>query len=189
MTLLDSLDVAAGEFGRRLAAVIPADWDNPTPCEGWTVRDLVNHGIGGNVMAAVLLAGASKDEASAAVGGESLTDDPASAYADSVARQAAGFAEEGSLDKVVHHPAMDMPGGQLLGFRVVDLGVHAWDLAQAIGADETLDDGLVQAMWDVVAPMAPFIGQIGVFGPGPSGDVGEDAPLQQRVLDMVGRRP
>jgi hypothetical protein len=38
-------------------------------------------------------------------------------------------------------------------------------------------------------PMAPFIGQTGVFGSGPSGDVAADAPLQQRLLDFTGRRP
>ena len=37
--------------------------------------------------------------------------------------------------------------------------------------------------------MAPFIAEIGVFGSGPSGTVAEDAPLQQRLLDLTGRRP
>jgi hypothetical protein len=37
--------------------------------------------------------------------------------------------------------------------------------------------------------MAPIIGQIGIFGEGPSGTVGEDAPLQERLLDLTGRRP
>jgi hypothetical protein len=33
------------------------------------------------------------------------------------------------------------------------------------------------------------IGQIGVFGDGPSGDVGEESELQLRLLDLTGRRP
>ena len=37
--------------------------------------------------------------------------------------------------------------------------------------------------------MAPIIGDIGVFGTGPSGTVADDAPLQQRLLDLSGRRP
>ena len=31
--------------------------------------------------------------------------------------------------------------------------------------------------------------QTGVFGAGPSGKVGDDAPLQVRLLDLTGRRP
>jgi hypothetical protein len=37
--------------------------------------------------------------------------------------------------------------------------------------------------------MEGFIGKSGFFGSGPSGAVGEDAPLQTRLLDLSGRRP
>lgn len=84
---------------------------------------------------------------------------------------------------------MQMPGSQLLNFRAGDLILHSWDLARAIGVDETLADGPVAYVWEALQPMAPIIGQIGQFGTGPSGDVGEDAPLQQRLLDLTGRRP
>jgi hypothetical protein len=52
-----------------------------------------------------------------------------------------------------------------------------------------VDQELVEAVWAQLAPMAPFIARTGVFGVGPSGEVGEDAPLQVRVLDLSGRRP
>ena len=38
-------------------------------------------------------------------------------------------------------------------------------------------------------PMAPFIGEVGVFGSGPSGTVGDDATVKIRLLDLTGRRP
>jgi len=47
MDQLTALDVARQEFGRRLRAVGPGDWDRPTPCAGWNVRDLVEHGAVG----------------------------------------------------------------------------------------------------------------------------------------------
>ena len=84
---------------------------------------------------------------------------------------------------------MDMPGAQLLGFRIGGLTLHAWDLARAVGGEETLDADLVEAVWAQLSPMTPFIEQTGVFGAGPSGDVGEDTPLQLRLLDLSGRRP
>jgi hypothetical protein len=35
--------------------------------------------------------------------------------------------------------------------RILDLEVHSWDLARAIGADETLDDELVTFLLDYTA--------------------------------------
>jgi hypothetical protein len=81
---------------------------------------------------------------------------------------------------------MDMPGAQL--FRIGGLTLHAWDLARA-SADENLDSELVEAVWAQLSPLAPFIAETGVFGVGPSGEVGEGAPLQVRLLDLSGRRP
>ena len=80
-------------------------------------------------------------------------------------------------------------GAQLFGFRVGDYALHGWDLARAIGADETLDDAVVQAIWAALQPMASVIGNSGVFGTGSSGQVADDAPLQTRLLDLTGRRP
>jgi len=183
-----ALESAGAAFAQRLGLVSESDWDTPTPCEGWTVGDLFNHVVGGNVMAVRLLAGASKEEAvrelTAAPDG-----DPSAAFSSSAEAQLAAFREPGALERIVHHPAMDMPGAQLLGFRIGDLALHAWDLARAITQDEALDAGLVRFVWDGLQPMAPFIGQIGVFGTGPSGDVADDAPLQRRLLDLTGRRP
>jgi uncharacterized protein (TIGR03086 family) len=91
--------------------------------------------------------------------------------------------------QVFHHPAGDMPGAQLIQFRVSDLLVHRWDLAQAIGVDDTLDPTLVQEVWDGLAPMIPMMATTGVFGAGPSGSVADDASAQVRLLDAMGRRP
>ena len=81
-----------------------------------------------------------------------------------------------------------MPAEQLLGLRIGDLLIHRWDLARAIGADEQLSPDAVQRVWDDTAPMAPIIAQLGVFGDGPSGTVPDDAPLSERLLDLMGRR-
>ena len=77
---LDSLDRARSEFERRLRAVETEQWSFDTPRAGWTVRDVVNHVLGGNHMAVALLAGASRDEARAVRGVDALGDDPIAAF-------------------------------------------------------------------------------------------------------------
>jgi len=34
-----------------------------------------------------------------------------------------------------------------------------------------------------------MLGELGIFGSGATGEVDPDAPLQQRLLDALGRRP
>lgn len=183
------LNRAGLEFERRLRAVAPGQWDAPTPCEGWSVRDLVDHVVGGNRLAQVLMRGASAEEAVALVRDTRTRGDALGDFAASRDEQVAAFREPGALDRTVHHPIGDIPSAQLLQFRVADLTLHAWDLARAIGADERLDEPLVRWLWDRLSPLAPFIGRLGAFGSGPSGQVDEHAPVQQRLLDLTGRRP
>jgi len=90
----------------------------------------------------------------------------------------------------VHHPtAGDIPAEVFLGFRTTDNLLHAWDLARAIGGDETLDPHVVAVAWAALEPMTPIIATVGAFGTGPSGTVDAAAPLQTRLLDLSGRRP
>ena len=44
-------------------------------------------------------------------------------------------------------------------------------------------------MWDDIQPMAGGLAGLGIFGDSASGDVGDDAPLQTRFLDLVGVGP
>ena len=189
MSPLEILDRATAEFDHRVRTVGPDRWPDSAGMGDWTVRDLIDHVIGGNRMAVVLLAGGSSEEAIAAFALSRDDTDLAAAYEDTARKQAEAFAAPGALDGIVHHPMGDMPAAQLIDFRIMDLAVHAWDLARATGGDESLDETTVQHIWDQLQPIAPIMGHIGVFGEGASGTVPEDAPLQLRMLDLSGRRP
>jgi uncharacterized protein (TIGR03086 family) len=189
MELLDTLERADAGFARVLAAV-PADgWAAPTVCDEWTVSDLACHLIGGCRMTVALLGGADAGEAVALVKGTSLGTDPVADFAAASAEQLTALRGAGSLEATVRHPMGEIPARQMAGFRICDVVLHTWDLARSIGADDRLDDLLVEAVWERMSPLAPAIGQMGVFGAGPSGTVREDAPLQERLLDLTGRRP
>ena len=188
MDQLDALARSAALFDSKLVAVPSDAWDSPTPCEGWDVRELVRHSIAGAVMSAALLEGATRDEAIALLATVTVTDDALDQFRAATDTLAAAFAQPGVLERTVAHPAMDMPAAQLLGFRIGDNTVHAWDLARATGGDESLDDQLVELIWESMQPMRPFIGQVGQFGTGPS-EAYTDGPLALQLLDFMGRRP
>lgn len=183
-----ALTRSAELFESKLIGVTPAVMGNPTPCEGWDVAELIRHSIAGSTMSAALVRGASREDAAGLLADTALGDDVIGQFRRCAEELAAAFDEPGALDRIVAHPAMDMPAAQLLGFRIGDNLVHAWDLARAAGLDESLDDELVAMVWESVQPMRPFIGQVGQFGEGPSG-ARDDAPLDIQLLDFMGRRP
>jgi len=189
VTSSDSLHRAADGFRKVVAQVGDDQWDLATPCDAWTVRQLVGHVAAGCQMAATLAAGGTRQDAIGVLGIDHLGDRPVEAVDAALDAQQAAFEQPGVDSQVFEHPAGDMPGVQVIRFRLGDLLVHQWDLARAIGADETLDPGLVAEVWDGIAPMIPMMANSGVFGSGPSGDVADDAPAQVRLLDAMGRRP
>jgi uncharacterized protein (TIGR03083 family) len=69
------------------------------------------------------------------------------------------------------------------------LGVDHLGDHPLVAVDAALDEQLVAEVWAFMQPMAPMVASFGVFGEGPSGDVGDDAPLDRRLLDLSGRRP
>ena len=186
---LRSLDRAHGEVRLRLQSVSGQEWAQQTPCEGWSVRDLVKHMAVGATMSRQILSGETWNR-EAAVEEVSSVPDLRTEWEWRTAEERAAFSAFGALDGTVAHPVVgEIPCSQFLGMRVGDALLHAWDLARAIGADEQLDPELVGEVWAGMSPMASFIGKSGFFGSGPSGEVGEDAALQDRLLDLSGRRP
>ncbi|RLK58582.1 TIGR03086 family metal-binding protein [Actinokineospora cianjurensis] len=183
------LSAARDEFHRRLVHLSPASLDAPTPCPDWTARDLVNHVVAGDRMTALLLDGGTGADAIAAMGTDWLGDDPLAAFTAAGEALDQAITIPGALDRVVPHPVGAVPGKQALEFRVAEHLVHAWDLARAVDVDDKLDPVLVERTWAAMRDLAPVIGTLGIFGSGPSGALTEDSPLQDRLLDLSGRRP
>lgn len=186
----DILQAAGGEFSKRVRNVSAEQYDEPSNCGDWTVRQLIEHVVGGNLMATILAKGGSREAALEPFKrGDVLRNNASEAFNGSFRTMLDALKRPGVLDKTVHHPAMDMPGRQLFQFRLADVALHGWDLARSTGQDEALSPIVVQALWDSFQPMAPMMKQSGVFGDGPSGNVADTAPLQERLLDLTGRRP
>jgi uncharacterized protein (TIGR03086 family) len=180
------LAAANAEFAERLRLVTADDWERPTPCAGWDVRALVNHVVGANRRHTMLLHGASAEAADATRSVDHLGSDPIGAFISTSAELAAAFSEEGALTRTVHHPAGDRSGADLVGMRVLDLAVRAWDLARAIGADDALPSDIVEFLLALV-PRFDREWQQGGFPPAVV-DAGTDASPQDRLLQHLGRR-
>lgn len=189
MQEVEVLRSAVGEFARRLEVIAEGQWDLLTPCQAWTVRDLVEHVIDGNRLAVALLDGATSEQAMARLRSSEPTGDPGVEVRRTAETMLGTFTQSGALERVCDHPAVRITGRAFALYRAGDIVVHAWDLARAIRADEALDRCVVEAALDTYVPWVTSLHTQGMFGPGPSCDIPADAPRQQRLLDALGRRP
>ena len=161
---------------------IPAEaWDAPSPCEGWSARDVVRHLVDSSAM----FAGRLGADVSAF---PSVDDDPVRAF--TAARDAIlGPLEKPELaTKPTETPMGEMTLEQLVSmFGIPDVVVHTWDVAQATGIDDTLDAEEVKRLYDQMLPLDEMVRRGGVFGP--RVEVGEDADDQTKFIAFTGRRP
>lgn len=141
--ILDRYTAASAGFERTLRAVRPGQWHAPTPCTEWDVRLLANHMTRGNLTYVGLAAGGRAADFLRLRNTDALGEDPVGSYTASVRQCAEAFAGPAVLDMIIDYPLGRIPGRQALAVRTADSLIHTWDLARAIGADDTLDPGLV----------------------------------------------
>jgi uncharacterized protein (TIGR03086 family) len=181
----DLLPRAAAGFGKRVQAVPDGSWDDPTPCDRWSVRDLVGHLVSEHLWAVPLLDGATTGSVGDRFDGDVLGDDPVAAWDAAIEASLACWAHTGH-DTVVHLSSGPTSAGEYAQQMLLDLTVHAWDLARGAGLAERLDPTCVRDVLDDVRPKAEQWRRAGIFGD--PVDVDSEDP-QDQLLGLLGRRP
>ncbi|MCS5733062.1 TIGR03086 family metal-binding protein [Herbiconiux daphne] len=169
------------EFATRVAAV--TDWNAPTPDTDWNVADLVRHVIEEQQWVPWLLSGLSPRQARSRLRPLDDADLQHEWHLFSLAATTAWH--DAAPDSLVTLSYDTVPVLDYLKEQVSDVTIHAWDLARAVGAEESIDDELVAAVWTVFEPQKETLEASGLFAsPVP---VPDDAPLLSRLLALTGR--
>ncbi len=170
----------AGEFATTIAGVPDDRWTAPSPCEGWTARDVVRHVV--ETPAIFLrLVGREMPEV------PSVDDDPAAAFdasrkvvqADLDDPERANVTFEGVFGTMTFAESID----RFINF---DLVVYRWDLAHATGQDETIAPDEIRRVEDATAGFGDALRGEGVCGPALDPPAGCDE--QTKVLAFLGRK-
>jgi uncharacterized protein (TIGR03086 family) len=171
--------------GGYVAGIGANQWDLPTPCDGWTVRELLNHIVAGNLWAVELGGGRTIADVGSALDGDVVGTNPTEAYDMSAKSAATVFESPGALDAPCAVSYGPVPGSVYAGHRFLDVLIHGWDLASATGQSTDLDPDLVEACWEVVRPQLSLLQGSGMFGVA-SDDPGE-GNSQASLLAALGR--
>jgi uncharacterized protein (TIGR03086 family) len=183
MDRYDALTSATSGFASILRQVTPSDWPRPSVDPGWSIRDLVNHVVGGNRRYFVLLSSAPTADVEVLRDLDHLGDDPIAAFEETAAACVAAFHAPGAMEVAVHHRLGDRTGSDLLTMRITEHAVHGWDLARSIGVDDTIDPAVVEVLLGEFEGDPGFVTR-SAFTPL---DPAANARAQTRLLAFTGR--
>ncbi|MFF7476840.1 TIGR03086 family metal-binding protein [Streptomyces sp. NPDC008092] len=167
-------------------------YDNPTPCSAWTVRDLVNH------IAMMLIMTRDVGTRTASDPGL-LTANPvpllagrpesewASLLAGAAKPAARAWSEPAAWEGQAALGGPPMPATALGGILIADFTVHAWDMTAATGQLRTVPASLAEATFATYSREAPRMRSLGLLGDEVPQDA--DAPVFDRALALSGRNP
>ncbi|MBP2705374.1 TIGR03086 family protein [Microbispora sp. RL4-1S] len=179
----------AHEGLRRVVAGIGVDgWDLPTPCEKWSVTQVLQHAAGDQAaFTAAVTGGAWPSEDPFSPSGH-IDGDPLAYLARILETSAAAWAEVGDEDEQVPTPLPQgvLPAWLASGACAMDAAVHAWDIAVATGQPSPLSEDAARSLRTVAIAIVEPLRAYGAYAPAldPAPQAGE----VETLLGFLGRR-
>jgi uncharacterized protein (TIGR03086 family) len=173
----------ADAFDTRIGRVAAEQWELPTPCTEWAVRDLVGHVVGVHHM---MLAGLDGVAPTGVPGTDTGSDELLAGWREATAKVTEALADPARAGAPMPGPFSGQAFAAVAdGLLCADTLVHTWDLARATGQPERLDPTAVAQCMAFLTPMDE-----GMRGPGRFAariDPPPGADEQTRLLNFCGR--
>jgi uncharacterized protein (TIGR03086 family) len=164
----------ADAFQALIEGTPPERWTGASPCTGWLARDVVAHVV---------------DYSAQVLRDKGFADPPV--FADFDGPLAAFRATRTVLERILDDPTTPPKTAGFLHWSLsFDLPQHGWDLAVATGQNSTMDPEEVELLWGALnGDPVNWDWQRANGWYGPPVPVPDDAPLQDRVVGLLGRDP
>jgi uncharacterized protein (TIGR03086 family) len=169
-----------------LRLVDDATWDAPSPCDGWSVRDVTGHAIGVVSNVAGRCGMGELIDVFVDPPGAIAGNDPYAKWLEIRHRVTEALDQPGVLQRELTWSVGTTTIDEFLSHMCADAVIHTWDIARGAGVDERLDaslvtyvDGVVRARGDGInrAPKR-YLSEL---------EAGESADAQTRLLAYSGR--
>ncbi|MCZ7440337.1 TIGR03086 family metal-binding protein [Micromonospora sp. WMMC241] len=176
------LAVAAPGAAAVVRGIADDQFDRPTPCPDYSVRDLLNHLY---EVAVNFQAMARREEVDWSGGVDHLTDGWRDRFATETERLVEAWSDPDALEGV--SPGMGLPQETVGLMALIDLTVHGWDLARATGQELVVDPSVVAAGHEFMDRMGDTGQRMGAFGAPVPTDA--DPTSLDALLGRTGRDP
>jgi len=176
---------ALAVFGNTVRDVEEHEWDLPTPCHDWNIKEVVAHVVLGEAALPSVLAG-EMNTTQAAFGPELLGSNPLMSWRGTALRAIEAAREPGVAERVFELDMGAVTGEQLLNYRITDNVVHAWDISTGAGRPTPIAEPQANWLLDFWMPAAAEMGDSPFFAKPlhPASDSASD-----RLLALLGRAP
>jgi uncharacterized protein (TIGR03086 family) len=179
----------AHEALRVVVAAVPGNaWANPTPCEKWTVTQVLQHAAGDQIgYAAAITGGPWPTEDPFSPSGQ-LLDDPNALVSEALRRSSTAWSTVDSDATEVPNPLPQgpMPAWLAAGACALDAAMHAWDIAVATGSPSPLTPAMSRDLYTVATQIAEPLRAWGAYAPALPPPADDDVAT---LLCYLGRSP
>jgi uncharacterized protein (TIGR03086 family) len=190
--MIEQHRIAMRESVKLVELIHDDQWELPTPCTQWNLRQLVEHMTLENRGFASAARGETQDRS---VWTDRAFGDLRSEYAESAQRVVAAFGEPDVLEREFWLPLLTetrlFPGPQAVSFHLLDYVVHGWDVAASLRQPIDLPAdviALVREIADREVPNGPRRHRPGSSFQ-PAVDWQESDSTLDGLLAMLGRSP
>lgn len=160
------------------------DYNKPTPCTEWNVKELTNHLLYELVWIAPLLEGKTIAEVGQVYEGDLIKGDAGVSWM-KYCRQTSAQMAKTKPRSIAHLSYSDKTAQAYVDEVAADLIIHGWDLAQALGLDYKINDLTVSAIKKATDDVMPGARESGYIAE--ELEVDKNASEQDKLLAYYGR--
>lgn len=157
---------------------------NATPCSEWNLKELLNHMVYELLWVPELLRGKTVADIGDKYEGDLLHSDIQAAWQHAADSALVGV-KRVEDDAVVHLSYSDVPAKDYIAEVAGDILVHAWDVSRSLGFTLLFAPEMTRSVYENTLPRHEEMVASGLYGK--PVDVPEDAPLQVKLLGLMGR--
>ena len=183
-TNLQNYTKAAYTLDAVVQRVATDQWDNQSPCEEWSARQVLGHVIWHAQQVTAKCNGTEgpAEQAEADVAGI----DPIASWNAALGGVLAALDQSGALQIATNGPFGESTMDADLVLPTMDILTHAWDIATATEQNPAIPEDMAQSAHDLIAGAGDFVRRPGIFGP--ALEAPADADIVTRFLALAGRQ-
>jgi uncharacterized protein (TIGR03086 family) len=179
--------VATKILARLIEGITDEQLAAGTPCEFYTVGDLVDHVNGLSLGFAWAARKSPESKGTDGPSGDAgrLAPDWRTRIPEQLADLAQAWRDPTAWEGMTRVGGVDLPAPIAARFGLNEVVVHGWDISRATGQEFAADSAAVAASIELISAQGDA--HEGLFGP--AVDVSTDAPALERLLGLTGRDP